>query len=131
MTAWHENARFDIFCECDVYVESPGRYLYVENTAHNYHGDYVCNEYQQGTNVDNTAFYMRFDTSCVSNEYIAGLEKAPWNVARDIIGIELDRLKYIESMNEADKDESMVENIEDAMRCLMEYAVEGEKFTYC
>ena len=40
MTAWYESARFDVFCDCDVYIED-GNYIYVENQPLNYRGDYI------------------------------------------------------------------------------------------
>lgn len=39
MTAWHEDARFYIFTDCDVFVDNNGRYLLAMNEAFDYHGN--------------------------------------------------------------------------------------------
>lgn len=44
MKAWYEEARFNIFTECDVFIED-GNYLYIENEPFNYNGDYICRLY--------------------------------------------------------------------------------------
>lgn len=127
MTAWHEDARFNVFADCDVFIED-GNYLYVENQAFDYSGRYACRDYQQGRNADNTFFYMRGEYSGADNDYIMTLEKAPWNIARDIIMRELDSM--IRHYNEIEDNEAVyiIEGAEDA---LMTYGNEGEKFTYC
>mgnify|MGYP006910410493 CR=1 FL=1 len=122
MTAWYEDARFDVFADCDVFKED-GHYLYVENQAYDYNGSYVCCDYQQGRNLDGTMFYMRGDVSGASNDYVMGLEKAPWDIARDIIGRVLDNMKEHETAEFKDV-------IDNAKHYLMEYATEDEKFSY-
>lgn len=132
MTAWHEEARFDVFCECDVFIED-GHYLYVENQPFDYNGNYICCDYQQGRNADNTMFYMKGEHSGASNDYIMSLRKAPWKVARDVIEKELKDMERIEAEldNDRDEDDRNAPIIEDARRCLMEYATENEVFSYC
>lgn len=127
MKAWHEDARFDVFGDCDVYCED-GNYLYVENEPFDYSGMYICRDYQQGRNADNTFFYMRGDYAGADNEYIMTLEKAPWNIARDIIMSELNNM--IRHYNDVE-DYEAVYIVEDAEDWLMTYGKEGEKFTYC
>lgn len=130
MAAWHEDARFNVFTDCDVFIED-GEYLYVENRAFDYSGRYACRDYQQGRNADNTFFYMRGEYSGADNDYIMTLEKAPWNIARDIIMRELDSMiRYYNEIedNEAVETACIIEGAEDA---LMTYGNEGEKFTYC
>lgn len=129
MAAWHEDARFDVFTDCDVFVESPGHYLYVENQAYNYNGDYVCREYQQGTNLDGTKFYMVGEYAPASNDYIMGLKPAPWNIARDVIARELITLWEEETM--ASEDVERADDILMARDALLSDAVEGEKFEWC
>lgn len=126
MKAWFEEARFDIFAECDVYCED-GSYLYVENEPFNYNGDYTCCVYQQGRNLDGTMFYIRGEHCPADNNYIMSLDKAPWNVARDIIERDLAELQAYEY------DNGNVENseiIEDARCSLMEDAKEDEIFIF-
>lgn len=138
MTAWHETARFRIFTDCDVFVEDGGHYLYVENQAFNHHGDYICCEYQQGRNLDGTMFYMQGEHCGADNEYIMQLQKAPWNIARDVI--ERNLADWQKHEEEYEEDNSMEEEhgdilnsilIQDARDCLMRSAVESEKFEYC
>lgn len=130
MTAWHETARFRIFTDIDVYCED-GNYLLVENQPFNYHGDYVCCDYQQGRNLDGTMFYMQGEHCGADNEYIVKLQKAPWDVARNVILLSLESwIKYEEQFtydNEDDND--IIGQIEDAIWYLKR-ASEGEKFTY-
>lgn len=132
MTDWHENARFDVFCKCDVFIED-GHYLYVEKQPYGMYGDYACCDYQQGRNADNTMFYVRGEHSGASNEYIMGLRKAPWKVARDVVAAELKHMEYVESLSDKDRDEDdkSAPLVNDARRCLFEYANENEVFTYC
>lgn len=129
MTAWHEDARFNVLSDCDVFIEDD-EYLYVENRAFDYSGRYACRPYQQGRNADNTFFYMRGEYFGADNDYIMTLEKAPWNIARDIIMRELDSMicyyNEIED-NEANEAACIIECVEDA---LMTYGNKGEKFTY-
>ena len=137
MTAWHENARFRIFTDVDVFIEG-SNYLLVENQAFNYHGDYVCCLFQQGRNLDGSAFYLQNEHCGADNEYIMQLEKAPWNIARDVIALSLENWKKREE--EYEEDNSMEEEqgdilnsvyIQNAMDSLMHNAVEGEKYEYC
>lgn len=134
MTAWHKTARFRIFTDCDVFVEDSGRYLYVENQAFNYHGDYVCCEYQQGRNLDGTMFYMQGEHCGADNKYILGLQKAPWNIARDILLRDLESWQQYEEQFGGDEYEDDYEYgisglIEDAIWYLRR-ADDSEKFTY-
>lgn len=134
MTAWHKTARFYIFTDIDVFVEDSGRYLLVENRAFNYHGDYICCEYQQGRNLDGTMFYMQGEHCGADNEYILGLKKAPWNIARDIILRDLESWQQYEEQFESDEYEDDYECgisglIEDAIWYLRR-ADDSEKFTY-
>ena len=134
MTAWHETARFRIFADVDVFVEDSGHYLLVENQAFNYHGDYVCCEYQQGRNLDGTMFYMQGEHCGADNEYIVKLQKAPWDIARDVILHSLESwIKYEEQFVNDDEDDAddngTIGLIEDAIWYLKR-ANEGEKFTY-
>lgn len=131
MTAWHENARFDVFAECDVFVEDSGRYLYVENKAFDYNGYYCCHCYQQGTNLDGTKFYLCGEWTAADNEYVMGLEPAPWNIARDLIAEEMRIWAETVSVDEDDVDFNEAEDILLARKSLLEDAVEGEKFTWC
>lgn len=130
--AWHKTARFDIFTDTDVYCED-GNYLLVENQAFNYYGDYVCCVYQRGRNLDGTMFYMQGEHCGADNEYILGLRKAPWNIARDIIARSLESWqKYEEIFKDEDDDccDSISGLIEEARWYLMHDADENEKFTY-
>lgn len=126
MTAWNECTRFDVFNDCDVYVESPGHYIYVEDRPYNYHGDYTARVYQQGTNLDGTKFYMQCEYVPASNDYIIGLKPAPWNIARDIVAKELE----IWAQHEKVSDEENAECILAARGALLEDSVEGEKFVW-
>lgn len=133
MTAWHETARFRIFTDIDVYCED-GNYLLVENKAFNYHGDYVCCVYQQGRNLDGTAFYMQGEHCGADNEYIVKLEKAPWNIARDVVLRSLTSWQQYEEQFENDEyDDDYCDGIsgliEDAIWYLKR-ANEGETFRY-
>lgn len=135
--AWHEDARFHIFTDCDVFIED-GHYLYVENQAYNYNGDYVCCDFQQGRNLDGTMFYMQGEHSGASNKYILGFKKAPWNIARDVIERYLaiwqkhkERFEEENRLSEENGDFMDSVSIQDARDNLMRYAVEGEKFVYC
>ena len=132
MTAWHESARFDVFCDCDVYIED-GNYLYVENQPFNYCGDYICYPYHCGENLDGTPYYVYDDCSGAGNDYISTLVKAPWDVARNIIERHLAATQIHEEDldKERDEDERIAPIIYDARHSLMEYATDGEKFTYC
>lgn len=123
MTAWHEDARFNVFTDCDVFIED-GNYLYVENKPFGYSGRYLCHDYQQGRNADNTFFYMRGEYSGADNEYIMTLEKAPWNIARDVIMCELNNM--IRNYGSIE-DYEAVSIIEYAIDWLSN-AKEGEKF---
>lgn len=123
MASWHDNARFDLFTQCDVYVESPGHYLYVENVAYDYNGSYACCEYQQGTNLDGTKFYMQGEWVPASNEYIMQLEKAPWGIARDVV------LKALENYKNSLGSEEERDIVDDAIEGLMD-AVESEVYAY-
>lgn len=123
MTAWYENARFNVFCECDVFIEDD-HFLWVENEAFDYDGSYVCRECVIIKKFDGSNYYMWSDCNGANNDYIMGLEKAPWNIARDIVERELARFQG----EVGDED---AESIEDARRCLMEYASEYEQFVYC
>ena len=134
MTDWHENARFHIFTDYDVFVEDSGHYLLVENQAFNYHGDYVCCEYQQGRNLDGTMFYMQGEHCGADNEYIVKLQKAPWDIARDVILRSLEswqqREEQFESDEYEDDDDCGISGlIEDAIWYLKR-ANEGETFRY-
>ena len=131
MTAWHKDARFNIFCEIDVFMEG-SNYLLVENQAFNYHGDYTCCLFQQGHNLDGSAFYLQGEHCGADNEYIMQLEKAPWNIARDVIALGLENWKkYEEQFEKEDDEERCSELIENAIWYLMHDAKEEEKFEYC
>lgn len=123
MTAWHEDARFDVFTKCDVYIED-GHYLYVENQAYNYDGGYNCVECNISDNSDGSKYYIWSSWSGADNGYIIGLEKAPWDIAREIIERNLARW-------ESHEDKDKAEIIEDARWYLMNDATEDEVFTYC
>lgn len=132
--AWHDNARFRIFTECDVYMEG-GNYLYVENEAFNYNGFYTCCPYQQGTNLDGSKFYLEGDFAGADNKYIMGLEKAPWNIAKDVISRYLLGWQHHEELLEEsgmydDLDDGISGLIEEARYSLENYAVENEKFVF-
>ena len=135
--AWHDNARFRIFSECDVYMEGSS-YLYVENQPFNYYGSYVCCDYQQGRNLDGSKFYLKGEFAGADNKYICNLEKAPWNIAKDIIGLYLkDWQRQEEMLEELDDDDesgeagdSLAGLIEEARYSLNQYAVENEKFEF-
>ena len=124
MNAWHECARFDVFNKRDVFIEN-GHYLYVEDDAFDFNGNYVCREYQQGRNEDNTFFYFPGEPMAADNAYVMSLEKAPWNIARDVILRELEIMKKDYSEIEDDEAVEIIENVKDS---LMEYATEDEKF---
>lgn len=124
MTAWHEDARFYIFTDCDVFVEDNGTYLYVENEAFNYNGDYTCCLYYQREDWNGTKWYDSGEHIGACNEYIGGLEKAPWNVAQFIISSYLAEWASHESEEDA-------KIINDAKDSLLNDATEDEKFSYC
>lgn len=123
MTAWYEDARFYIFTDCDVFVENDGTYLYVENEAFNYNGDYTCCLYYQRKEWNGTKWYDRGEHIGVCNEYINKLEKAPWDVARTII------CNYLSSWASHEDDDTalIILNAKDA---LMEYPIEEGTFVY-
>ena len=133
MTAWHEDARFEIFgCECDVYVEGEN-YLYVENEVFNYYGDYTCCDYHQGRNPDGTTFYLKGECGGADNDYIVHeLLKAPWEVAKYIVELELESLRDHEWQLDKYKDENDWNSplIDEAIYALINHAVEGEKFVW-
>lgn len=132
MATWHDYARFDVFCDCDVFVED-GHYLFVENNAFDYAGNYACHDYQQGRNLDGTMFYLAGEYSGASNDYIMSLEKASWNVARDVVLRELHEVLKHESVldKERDEDYANVPIIEDAIFCLGNHLEKDGKFVYC
>jgi hypothetical protein len=138
MTAWHENARFNIFTECDVYIEDD-HYLYVENQAFDYYGDYVCRECHIIDDPTGNTAFMWHDAVGADNDYICGfdnvdgLEKAPWNIARKIINSYLVRWQSIEETLDKyhSENEKKAPLIEDARWYLMHDATEDEVFTYC
>ena len=123
MAAWHEDARFYIFTDCDVFVEDDGTYLYVENEAFNYNGDYTCCLYYQRECWNGTKLYDRGEHIGACNEYIGGLEKAPWSVAQRTISSYLAEWASHESKENADI-------INDAKNSLLNDATEYEKFFY-
>lgn len=123
MAAWHEDARFYIFVDCDVFIENDGTYLYVENEAFNYNGDYTCCLYYQREGWNGTKWYDRGEHIGACNEYISGLEKAPWSVAQRIISSYLAEWEMRESKENADI-------INDARYSLLNDATEDEKFFY-
>ena len=124
MAAWHEDARFYIFTDCDVFVDNNGRYLLAMNEAFDYHGNYTCCSYYRINNYNGTKWYDKGEHFGACNEYINKLEKAPWDVARTIIS------NYLSSWV-SHEDGDMANDILDAKYCLMDYAIEDEKFTYC
>lgn len=124
MAAWHENARFYIFADCDVFIDDDGDYLYVENEAFNYNGDYTCCLYYQREDWNGTKWYDRGEHIGACNEYISGLEKAPWSVAQRIISSYLAEWEVRESKENADI-------INDARYSLLNDATEDERFVYC
>lgn len=123
MAAWYEDARFHIFTDCDVFIEDDGTYLYVENVAFNYNGDYTCCLYYQRECWNGTKLYDRGEHIGACNEYIGGLEKAPWSVAQRIISSYLAEWASHESKENADI-------INDAKNSLLNDATEDEKFFY-
>ena len=128
---WKDNARFNIFCQCDVFVED-GHYLYVESMPFNYNGMFTVREYSIVKQYDNTNAYIYCDICGADNEYISNLDMAPWEIARDIIERELARWEMNERGYEDDEDDidSNASIIHDARWSLMHYATPNEKFNY-
>lgn len=124
MAAWHEDARFYIFADCDVFIEDDGNYLYVENEPFDYNGNYTCCIYYQCENHDGAKWYDRGEHVAVSNEYVNDLEKAPWDVAQCIISHYLAEWALHEDGETADI-------INDAKANLMNNATAEERFVYC
>ena len=125
MAAWHEDARFHIFTDCDVFIEGNGTYLYVENEAFDYYGDYTCCIYYERSDYDGTKWYGRGDHVGCCNEYINKLEKAPWDIAKSII------TSYLVFTADHEDDEDKKETINDAKNCLTNYTGNYGSFTYC
>lgn len=124
MAAWYEDTRFYIFTDCDVFIEDDGTYLYVENEACDYNGDYTCCTYYQREDWDGTKWYDGGEHIGACNEYINRLEKAPWDVARHIIS------SYL-AFAASHEDKEDAEIINDAKDSLLNDATEYEKFSYC
>lgn len=132
MTAWHVGARFDVLGKRDVFIEDD-HFLYVEDQAFNYHGYYVCRECRIVEKLDGSRIYLLGDCVAADNEYVKGLNVANWEIAREIIAFELERWQKCEELMDGcrDEDEKNAGIIEDARRCLLDYAESGEVYTYC
>lgn len=96
MVMWHEDARFNIFTECDVYDED-SNYLLVKNipdfsgkSLQHQSGKFDACMYYRRFDQDGNISYVQSDHVAASNGYIRELPKAPWNIARDIIAHDLD-----------------------------------------
>lgn len=88
---------------CDVFIED-GHYLYAEAEPMGWAHMLACNEYHIIHGDD----WIRYDTASTDAAYLLNLEKAPEEVARNIIATEyLRSFVYAERAegNEPDEDE--------------------------
>lgn len=112
MTIWHDDARFDVFTICDVYIEDNG-YLYVEDQAFDYHGNYNVNPYEISEQANGESILIRYDTCGADNDYICTLEQAPFDIAKRIILNELRLWKRHTNQEEADIIQNAIEDLEE------------------
>lgn len=132
MSAWHEEARFDVFGRCDVFEED-GHFLLVEEKAFDYAGNYACAPVSLMEDLSGCTSYVWGDWAGASNDYVSTLTKAPWETARRIVERNLARLEAIERTLDGERGEGShnAPIIEDARRALMDHSEKDGYFTYC
>lgn len=99
------NKYYDVFIESDT-----GHYLFAEAEPFNWAHMLTCNEYiYENDNITGKPYMIRYDTTSADTDYLQSLEPAPYDVAAHIIGNEIRREAFYNSLNDPDEWGDLVE----------------------
>lgn len=86
----------------DVFIEED-HYLYVEAEPWNWAHLVTCIPYKKIKNLSGTEEWLMYEYSGASTEYLETLKPAPENIAKWIIGNEIKKTAYYNSLSDPDE----------------------------